>query len=100
VLIGGSVAGGLLLAGAVTACGNGGARAGDDLADRVIALLERNGPVDGDLEGADVRCPDVRAPADGDRATCEVSFGGSREVEVDVEFRADGSIVLVAVVPG
>jgi hypothetical protein len=74
--------------------------AGGDLAERVVAVLEADGQtVDGDLEGADVSCPDVHDPQPGDRATCDVRFGPQREVEVDVEFGDGGSITVVAVVP-
>jgi hypothetical protein len=86
-----------------TGCGggdDGGPDAGEVLADRVVAVLEADGgAIDGDLTGAEVTCPIVRTPAEGDRATCVVRFDGSRVVEVDVEFQADGAIRVVAVVP-
>ncbi len=91
----------MVLGGAVAACGGGGSDdAGDDLADRVVAVLEAEGDaVDGDLEGADVSCPDVRDPEEGHRATCTVTFDGGGSADVDVEFQADGSLTVIAVVP-
>ena len=83
-------------------CGSGDEESPRDaLADRVVAVLEADGgAVDGDLEGADVTCPTVEAPEPGDRATCTVRLDGNRTVDVDVEFEGDGSIAVVAVVPG
>ena len=64
-------------------------------------MLEADGEaVDGDLQGADVTCPEIGEPEAGDRATCTVRFAGDRKVEVDIEFDADGAIAVVAVVPG
>lgn len=85
----------------VGACGGGGSDdPGDGLADRVVAVLEAEGDaVDGDLEGAEVTCPDVGDAAAGDRATCTVRFDGGGAADVDVEFEADGAITVVAVVP-
>jgi hypothetical protein len=83
-------------------CGDGddGSRR-DALAERVVAVLEADGgAVDGNLDGADVTCPAVDDPAPGDRATCTVGLDGDRSVQVDIEFEADGSIAVVAVVPG
>ena len=74
--------------------------AGDVLAERLVAVLEAEGDaIDGDLEGADVSCPDVRAPAAGDRATCVVTLARGQELEIDVEFQDDGALTVVAVVP-
>jgi hypothetical protein len=84
------------------ACGgdDGGDETGEDLADRVVAVLEADGEaVDGSLEGAAVTCPDVD-PEPGDRATCTIELAGDRQVQVDVEFDGDGAITVVAVVPG
>lgn len=66
--------------------------AGEVLADRVVAVLELD-------EAADVTCPEVRATAPGDRATCVVDDGAGGVLEVDVEFEADGAITVVAVLP-
>lgn len=91
----------LLLAACNDDGGSGGSEGADRLADRVVGVLEAQGDaVDGDLEGADVSCPTVRDPEPGDRATCVIRFDDGRRVEVDVEFDADGSIAVVAVVPG
>lgn len=49
-----------------------------------------------DLAAAEVLCPRVTEPAPGDRATCRVTAGGV-ELELDVEFRADGGIEVIAV---
>jgi hypothetical protein len=74
--------------------------AGGALAARLVAALERDGgTVDGDLDGAEVTCPDVEDPGSGDRATCVLRFGGGRVVDVDLEFDADGAFAVVAVVP-
>lgn len=75
---------------------------GDALAERLVAVLEGEGAdrIDGDLDGADVTCPRLDDPRPGDRATCIVEPRRGGEVEVDVEFDADGSIAVVAVVPG
>ena len=87
---------------AALACGSGNDRGADGaLEERLVAVLEAEGDaVDGDLTGADVTCPDVGEPSAGDRATCTLRFDGDRQVQVDVEFDADGSIAVVAVVPG
>ena len=42
-----------------------------------------------ELDGGDVLCPVVRDPQPGDQATCRVELGGI-DVEVDVEFGAEG----------
>lgn len=84
----------------LAACGGGNGDPGDDLADRVVAVLEAEGDaVDGDLEGADVSCPDVRDPEEGNRATCTIRFDGGGSADVDVEFEADGSLTVIAVIP-
>jgi hypothetical protein len=85
----------------------------DALADRVSAILEEDGGavldrlqegglgVDAEALGdAEVVCPQVRTPDPGDRATCRV-VAGDLELEVDVEFTADGGlqVVQVAVAP-
>jgi hypothetical protein len=46
------------------------------------------------LEPGDLRCPEVRDPAPGDRATCHVALAGE-EVSIDVEFGADAEAVTV-----
>lgn len=83
------------------------------LADRVTGILEGDGEVvlqrleEGGiglgadaLRDADVLCPRVTDPAPGDRATCRVAADGV-ELELDVEFVADGGlrVVQVAVAP-
>ena len=47
-----------------------------------------------ELDGGDVLCPVVRDPQPGDRATCRVELGGI-DVEVDVEFGAEGESLTV-----
>lgn len=98
----------------VAGCGDDGP---DDpagaLADRVSAILEGDGDavlqrleeggigLDAEALGdADVLCPRVSDPSPGDRATCRVTAEGV-ELEVDVEFGADGGlqVVQVAVAP-
>lgn len=97
----------LLLVGAAGACGGddgeGDAETGGEaLAERLVAVLEGAGAdrIDGDLDGADVTCPRLDDPQPGDRATCVVEPRRGGEVEVDVEFDTDGSIAVVAMVPG
>jgi hypothetical protein len=83
------------------------------LADRVSRILEGEGDavlqrlaeggigLDADALGeADVLCPRVTDPAPGDRATCRVTVDDV-ELELDVEFGADGGlqVVQVAVAP-
>lgn len=85
----------------------------DALAERVSAILEDDGGAVLDrlqegglgldaraLADAEVVCPRVRTPDPGDRATCRVA-AGEVELEVDVEFAADGGlqVVQVAVAP-
>jgi hypothetical protein len=85
----------------LAACGGGDEDPADALADRVVAVLEADGDaVDGDLSGADVRCPEVREPDVGDRATCTIRLSGDRRIHVDVEFEEGGAIAVVAVIPG
>jgi hypothetical protein len=80
------------------ACADDGGGAGGDLADRVREVLAADGAaVPGDLGSARVTCPRVDEPDPGDLATCVVRFDDAREVEVDVEFEADGAITVVAV---
>lgn len=85
---------------AVSACGDDGAEppAADRLADRLVAVLAADpGNVDGDVTDAEVTCPSIADPDPGDVATCVLRFDDGRDVEVDVEFQADGAIVVVAV---
>lgn len=105
------------LAAVVAALLGGGCDDGDDassdpadvLADRVSAVLADDSSAvlerlaEGDvgvtaeaLADADVRCPRVTEPAAGDRATCRVTTGDA-ELELDVEFDADGGLEVVAV---
>jgi hypothetical protein len=85
---------------AATACGDDGGSARDPLAERLVALLEADAEaIDGDVAAAQVTCPTVPSPEPGDVATCVVRFDDGRRLEVDVEFQADGAIVVVAVVP-
>lgn len=80
-----------------------------ELADRVHDILRSDtssvldrlaegdvGVTADDLADADILCPRVRAPEAGDGATCRLDAGGT-ELELDVEFEADGSIQVVAV---
>ena len=76
----------------VVGCGDDVEAPADALADRVVAVL--------DLEGAEVTCPEVEKPEAGDRATCTAHFDSDRELQVDIEFEADGAFAVVAVVPG
>ncbi len=98
-----AVAGTALLAPALlVGCGGGDDDAGggtvDDLPGRLRAVLEADGgAVEGDVASAEVVCPVVREVAAGDLATCVLTFDDGREVEVDVEFDADGAFAVVAV---
>lgn len=86
---------------ALGGCGGGGDGAGDpggELADRVIAALGDSDAVGGDVERAQVTCPHVDAPEAGDRATCALRFDDGRTADVDLEFDADGSFAVIAVV--
>lgn len=91
----------VVLGAAVAACGDDTEeRPADRLADRLVAVLEADpGTVDGDADEADATCPSVDSPEPGDVATCVLRFDDGREVEVDLEFQADGSIVVVGVLP-
>lgn len=77
--------------------GGDGGRPAEVLADRVAALLAAGDS--SDAAGADVTCPSVRDPRPGDRATCVARMDDGHVSEVDVEFQADDSIVVVAVAP-
>lgn len=81
-------------------CGSdGGAEPADRLTERLVAVLRADpAVVGGDVGDAEVMCPVVRTPDPGDVATCVLRFEGGRRVEVDVEFQADGAIVVVGVV--
>lgn len=108
-------AAGVVLAGvvAVMATGCSSDDSPDDpaeaLAERVSAILDDDssavlerlaegdvGVTADELADAEVLCPRVTDPDQGDRATCRVTAGGT-ELELDVEFGGDGGLDVVAV---
>jgi hypothetical protein len=74
----------------------------EDLADRLGELgVDVDAGALRDLDADDLRCPTVRAPRPGDRATCQVELG-STDVSIDVEFGAEDeglTVVGVEAVP-
>jgi hypothetical protein len=86
---------------ASVACGDDGRGsddAGNDLSRRVRTVLSDDPTLVEDLEVEDVTCPSVTEPQAGNLATCIVHLDGvTRRVEVDIEFREDGSFDVVSV---
>jgi hypothetical protein len=70
-------------------------------ADELVERLDELGvEVDADdlqrLDAGDLRCPSVRDPDPGDRATCQLELADT-ELAIDVEFGADGAVTVVGV---
>jgi hypothetical protein len=96
----------------LAACGDDPVGPDEQLAERVASALaagagdvvERLSELgvatdEASVADAAVRCPAVREPAPGDRATCTATVGGT-EVDVDVELGAGDAVTVIGVEVG
>ena len=78
--------------------GGGGGAGGNELSRRLRTVLTESPELVDDLVVEDATCPNITTPRAGDRASCIIHLDGvASPVDVEIEFAADGSFVVVNV---